>query len=413
MSRWVDSLSQALSALNDHRLRTSLSILGIMIGIAAVIAVSTISKGGNHIVFSELQTFGLNSVWVYRDRHDDSPLRRSRPGTGIDNADFEAVKEQADALGIRRVTPVVRPWTRNWLVKNNNQLANAEILGAGADHTAIVNDVVIAGRAINRNDVARKHAVALLAPGVVAKLFPAKTNAVGQYFRIHGKRFVVVGLLQGKSRDFLASIGSSGGQNANDRIVIPFTVLQQMQGGDSIENFQLEVEEFNQAQQVGDRVRRLLGNRHPNGFQYRVETMASYIETTNRILGGVAIVGIIAASISLLVGGMGIMNMMGTAVLERTREIGVRKAIGAKESDILLQFLLEAALISVAGGILGLLIGGLASVVLAWVTGFPLLPSPFSVAGALLVSIVVGMLSGYLPAKRAARMHPVEALRTE
>ena len=141
--------------------------------------------------------------------------------------------------------------------------------------------------------------------------------------------------------------------------------------------------------------------------------MASYIVTTNRILGGVAVIGIVAASISLLVGGMGIMNMMGTSVLERTREIGVRKAIGATERDILLQFLLEAGLISITGGVLGLLIGGLASVALALVTGFPVMPSLVSIVGALVMSILVGVLSGYLPARRAARMKPVDALNTQ
>ena len=413
MSRWFDVLSQAMLALNDHRLRTALSILGIMIGIAAVMAVSTISKGGNHIVFSELETFGLNSVWVYRNWNEDSPYKRRRTGTGIDNDDFAAIEAQADTLRIRRMTPVVNSGNSNGLVKNGNLFANADILGTGTDYPAIVNDVVMAGRAIYRNDVAHKHSVAVLAPGVVNKLFADGSDPLGSSIRIDGKRFTVIGLLQGKSRDFLSSIGSSGGQNANDRIIIPYTVLQQMQGRNDIGNLQLEVIEFNEAQRVGERVRKILETRHPTGFQYRVETMASYIKTTNRILGGVAIVGIIAASISLLVGGMGIMNMMGTAVLERTREIGIRKAVGATERDIMIQFLLEAGLISVIGGLLGLLLGGLASVLLAWITGFPLIPSPVSIVFALLVSITVGMLSGYLPARRASRMHPVEALRTE
>ena len=160
-------------------------------------------------------------------------------------------------------------------------------------------------------------------------------------------------------------------------------------------------------------MRALLKRRHPNGFEYGAETMASYIATTGRILGGVAIVGTVAASISLLVGGLGIMNMMGTAVLERTREIGVRKAIGATERDVLGQFLLEAALISLAGGALGLVLGTLASAALAAATGFPLVPSPGAIALALGTSVAVGLLSGWLPARRAARMHPVRALRAD
>ncbi len=411
--RWIDSLYQALQALSDHRLRTALSILGITIGIAAVMAVSTISKGGNYIVFSELQTFGLNSVWVYRNWNNDSPHRHRRLGSGIENDDYDKIKSLALSLRIRRITPIVRPDSFSGPVKTGNRFANAQILGVDTGYPAIVNDVLSSGRLINRNDVAQKFPVAVLAPGIVSKLFSQNTNPIGQYIRINNKRFVVIGLLQGKSRDFLSSIGSIGGQDANDRILLPFTTLQQMQGSNNINNLQIEVIEFNEAQLVGNSIQSLLKHRHPVGFEYRVDTMASYIKTTNRILGGVAIVGIIAASISLLVGGMGIMNMMGTAVLERTREIGIRKAVGARESDIMIQFLLEAALISIAGGLLGLMIGGLASVALAWATGFPVIPSPVSIFSALGVSILVGILSGYLPARRAARMHPVEALRND
>ena len=137
------------------------------------------------------------------------------------------------------------------------------------------------------------------------------------------------------------------------------------------------------------------------------------VATTNRILNGVSLVGVLSASISLLVGGMGIMNVMGTAVLERTREIGVRKAIGAREKDIRMQFLMEAGLISAVGGIAGLLIGTVTSAALAKLTSFPLIPSSKQVIVALAISVVVGLLSGFVPARRAARMKPVQALRTE
>ncbi|HBS26263.1 MAG TPA: hypothetical protein DD827_03890, partial [Gammaproteobacteria bacterium] len=139
----------------------------------------------------------------------------------------------------------------------------------------------------------------------------------------------------------------------------------------------------------------------------------SYLSTTDRILGGVGVVGIVAASISLLVGGMGIMNIMSTSVLERTREIGLRKALGARRSDILWQFLLEAVIISGIGGLIGLLLGGGSSFIIAKFTNFPLIPSPLAIIAALLVSVLVGILSGYLPARRAAGLHPVEALRYE
>ncbi len=412
MNRFLDSLRQAMDALFDHKLRTALSVLGITIGIAAVMAVSTISKGGNHVIYSELETFGLNSVWVYRDRHSENHGRTQRTGSGIVTRDFLSLQQQGPELGIRHMTPIVYPSGR-WQASQARRSSDAQVLGVGRDYPAIVNDKLSSGRLFTSLDIEERRPVALLAPTIVERVLDASLEPVGQSVRINGRRFMIVGVLEDKSRDFLSSIGSAGGQNANDRVIIPYTTLQAMTGSKDIGNLQLEVERFDEAAAVAERVKQRLVQLHPDGFKYNSETMASYIVTTNRILGGVAVIGIVAASISLLVGGMGIMNMMGTSVLERTREIGVRKAIGATERDILLQFLLEAGLISITGGVLGLLIGGLASVALALVTGFPVMPSLVSIVGALVMSILVGVLSGYLPARRAARMKPVDALNTQ
>ncbi len=412
MNHFLDSLRQALAALTDHKLRTALSILGITIGIAAVMAVSTISKGGNHVIYSELETFGLNSVWVYRNWNTVNNGRSQRQGSGIQTRDFKALWLEKKGLGIRTMSPIVRPQER-WQASQANREATAQVIGVGKDYFTVVNDSLTSGRTFTSIDIRQKRPVALLAPTLVNRVLDSTKPAVGQRIRLNGRRFTVIGVLAVKSRDFLSSIGSAGGQNANDRLVIPYTTLQNMKGNQDIGNLQLEVRHFDEASSVAKKVEKRLRQFHPDGFEYSSETMASYIATTNRILGGVSIIGIVAASISLLVGGMGIMNMMGTSVLERTREIGIRKAIGATERDILLQFLLEASLISIVGGMLGLLIGGLASWALALVTGFPVIPSVFSIGGALIVSLVVGVLSGYLPARRAARMHPVDALNTQ
>ena len=413
MTSLADTFAQAVRALADHRLRTFLSVLGITIGIAAVMAVNTISKGGNHLVFSELETFGLNSAWVYRDWRGAPPGEPQRQGSGIDAEDVAVIRARAARLGVARLTPQVYP-DDDPAITQGNRRVNANVSGVGRDFPDIVNDTLIAGRSFHASDIDNRHAVALLAPDVAADLLDPARAGVGQDIRIDGRRFRVIGLLGAKSRDFLSSIGSAGGQSANDRLLVPWTTLAGMSAdADAVDSLQLEVTDFDSAQASAEAVRTLLERRHPDGFDYGVETMASYIVTTDRILTGVAVIGTVAASISLLVGGMGIMNMMGTAVLERTREIGVRKAIGATERDILAQFLVEAALISLAGGLLGLMIGTLASVALAAMTGFALVPSIGVVLGTLAVSILVGVLSGWLPARRAARMHPVEALRAD
>jgi len=406
VSRALDTLGQAARALGDNRLRTAPSVLGITIGIAAVMAVGAVSRGDNRLVFAELETFGLNSVWVYRDWNDEGSGRERRSGTGIDSADYRAIRRDADTLPLAALTPIVEGRWEDREIRRGNRRVDARSIGVDVDYPAIVNDRLVAGRSLNRHDVTERRAVALLAPDVAGALFEPGENTIGETIRLAGRRFTVVGLLGGKSRDFLSSIGSAGGQDANDRVIVPYTTQQRLRGVDEIDNLHLEVADFDEAETVATLVRGRLAARHPVGYAYAGETMAGYIRTTRRILGGVSLVGVIAASVSLLVGGMGIANMTGTSVLERTREIG------ARERDILARFLLEAVLISV-GGVLGLLIGTLASVALAGLTGFPPLPSAASIVGALLVSMLVGVLSGYLPARRAARLEPVAALRSD
>lgn len=406
-----DSTLQALYALKDNRLRTLLSILGIAIGIAAVMAVGAVSKGGNYLIFSELETFGLNSVWVYRDHGDKDPHRLIREGSGIKNDDYAAILNGC-CPSVRRVSAVVHSERRS-VIQNHNRYSNASVQGVDASYTAISNDVIIAGRSLRKPDIISRRAVALLGLTTADDLFGAGNIPIGREFRIGTRKFIVVGVLQPKSRDFLASIGSSGGQDANNRILIPYTLQQQIKGDKEINFLQAEAISLERAPSAAAQIIDTLTWRNGRNFRYKSETMASYIRTTDNILNGVSIIGIVAASVSLLVGGMGIMNIMSTSVLERTREIGLRKAVGATRRDIQLQFLLEATAISTLGGIVGLALGSLASIVLAAITHFPLTPSPSLILIGFLVSITVGIASGYLPARRAARLPPVEALRYE
>jgi ABC-type antimicrobial peptide transport system permease subunit len=311
------------------------------------------------------------------------------------------------------VTPVVSDARLTLPIRIGDRYSDASIEGVGADYMTVNNDSLVAGRGFRIDDDSRRRYVIVIGSQLQRDLFGEGRDPIGQDIRIGQFNFTVIGLLRDKDRGFLASIGSSANQNANSRILMPFLTMQQILARKEINYLQAETVELDDAKAAASQIIRVLTQNHGGKYAYRSQTMEQYVDTANRILRGVSLIGIVAASLSLLVGGIGIMSIMSTSVVERTREIGLRKAIGATRSDILLQFLMEAVFISVSGGVIGLVLGIAASYVLAAVTGFPLAPSWITVTVALCVSIVVGLLSGYYPARRAARMQPVEALRYE
>lgn len=408
-----DILQQSLWALKDNRLRTTLSILGIAIGVMAVIAIGAVSRGGRHLIFSELETFGLKSIWVFRPLEEKDPHRAVRKGTGIENADFNAIRAGC-CPAIQRVSAHVFAGSiERVLIRGEAGYSNANVEGVSHESLAINNDHIALGRAFREQDELRRRRVVILGPKANQDLFGGQQSPIGKEIRVGADKFVVIGVLQAKDRGFLASIGSAGGRDANNRILMPYTVRQQQLGTKEINFLQAETTGLEHTDAAVAQVTGILRRHHNDRFSYKTETMAQYIESANRILQGVSLIGAVAASFSLLVGGMGIMNIMSTAVLERTREIGLRKAIGARRRDILFQFLMESVAISTFGGLLGLTLGLLIGAAVTVITGFPLMPSWSMVVVALVVSVGVGVLSGYYPAARAAAMHPVAALRYE
>lgn len=412
MSYLLDIAKQAFASLRDNRLRTILSVAGIAIGITAVIAIGTVSRGGRFVIFSELETFGLKSLWVVRDYQDHDPHRIVRRGSGIENGDYRAISLEC-CPSVLRLTPVITEMRQKLPVQFGNRYAQASVQGIDADYFVINNDSFQRGRGLRPEDSARRHHVAVIGPDVERDLFGEGRDAVGHDIRIGREKFFIIGVLRGKNRGFLASIGSSGGQGANNRVLVPYLTYEQMMGSKEISYLQAEAVSLDQADTAVSQITRMLKQRNRDQFVYRGETMAQYIETANRILRGVSLIGVVAASISLLVGGMGIMNIMSTSVLERTREIGLRKAVGATKSDVLLQFLMEAVLISLFGGVIGLILAVVVSYGLVLATGFPLAPSWITIVVALCVSIATGLISGFYPAYRASSLRPVVALRYE
>jgi putative ABC transport system permease protein/macrolide transport system ATP-binding/permease protein len=311
---------------------------------------------------------------------------------------------------VRRISPVVSP-KQTPIVQVKNRYTNASVKGVNADFVRINNDRVQVGRGIREADIRGRRPVALIGDEVVSDLFQGKENPVGQNIRISGREYRVIGILERKSRDLLSSIGSAGGGDVNSRILIPYTLVQALNGNTDINYLHAEAVSLKQAESAANQLVGVLARRYHGTLEYNSSTLASYLKTVNRILGGVTLMGIVAASTALLVGAIGVAGIMSTAVAERTREIGIRAAIGAHRWHIMTQFASEAILISLLGGLGGVFVGLSIGLILDVVAGFPLLPDIQGVLLALCVSIIVGLGAGYYPAKRAAQMKPVDALR--
>lgn len=412
---WIDLGIQAWLSLSDHRLRTALSILGIAIGIAAVILIGVVSEGGKQKVFSELQTFGLRATWVMRDYESANPNRTEREGTGISNANLKALKQSNCCPGLSSVSPWVFPRDMDDSSRAyaKGRYVQPVLEGVDQSHLLVNNDELDAGRNFTEREIDSGSHVAIIGDKIHEELFPRNSNPIGEELRIGKTRYVVIGLLRHKDRTFMNSIGSGAGMgDANKRILVPYRRVQAMMGNDQINVLQAELAP-GATMEAAEQLISFLQRIRKGDFKYRVEGMSTYVETARNILNGVSIIGVVAAAVSLVVAGIGILNIMSTSVLERTREIGLRKAVGGAARDILLQFMFEACLVSLAGGMLGLVIGGGLSVLITQLTGFPLLPSLPLIVIALLTSLIVGVTAGIFPAWRAAQLRPVEALRYE
>ncbi len=407
----IELIKEALQALRENRLRSLLSLVGIAIGIAAVMTVSAVSSGGRAFVMKELETFGLRSVWVFRDYDDKDPNRRIRTGSGLLERDLAVLNGEC-CPAVRTISPVLLVEKQS-IIQWGNRYSNALIKGVNADFLAINNDRLKQGRGFREQEIKARRPVVLIGESVVQDLFPQVENPVGRHLRIGGRKFRVIGVLQYKSRDLLASIGSEGGEDANNRVLLPYTVVQQINGKREISYLQAEAVSLARAERAAAQLKQVLQRRHRGAYRYNQVTLASYLKTVDRILGGITAIGVVAASASLLVGGIGVAGIMSTAVVERIREIGVRMAIGATRRQILFQFLAEAVLISVIGGFTGLTAGLILGGLLDLVTGFPLIPTTGGILIGFMVSVVVGLASGYYPARRAAGFLPVEALRRD
>ena len=397
------TLKVALASLLGNKLRSFLAMLGIIIGVGAVISMLALGAGAKKQVMDRVTAMGTNLLIV----RPGAPRRggvRTGSRENLTVADAEALTREVD--GIDSVAPLASGRAQ---VKYYNRNSNTSITGAAATYLDIRGFTVEKGRAFTSVEEIRSSRVAVLGASTAEALFENQ-DPLGETFKLQGVNFRVIGILKAK--------GDQGWFNPDDMVVIPFTTaMNQILGQNHLSEIDVKAHEDADLTAVEKEIATVLRKRHrlrtgaDDDFNIRnqaelVETASSVTQTFTVLLGGIA-------SISLVVGGIGIMNIMLVTVTERTREIGVRKAIGARDRDILRQFLLESILISGLGGMLGIAAGYGAAQGIGHVSRFSPVIETQSVMLALIVSASVGVFFGYYPARRAARLDPIEALRYE
>ena len=394
----------ALSAIFAYKLRAGLTILGVVMGIMTVTGMSSIVAGLNASMASQIEGLGSSTVFI-RPFGPGENLSRAerRRRKGLSRKEIEALEELPLLAGVCAIELV-----RADLIKYGRQrLSSAQTLGTNEAFESVHDSFVSRGRFITRADTTRRNRVVVIGPDIVDALFPF-LDPLDKELNIDGRRFRVIGVLEGKGK-FL-------GQSRDNYVLVPLGTLQRTAFLDTLvaDVKVVSPEKLNEAvDSVIETLRRerKLGFLEDNNFV--IFTQDTLTDLYGQITGGIYAVMIAISSIGLMVGGVGVMNIMLVSVTERTREIGVRKALGAKRRDILWQFLTEAMTLTGVGGLLGIAMGGAIAALVNAFSPFPAVLQPTWVALAFGTSMAVGLVFGMWPAAKASRLDPIEALRYE
>ncbi|WP_027341802.1 ABC transporter permease [Hamadaea tsunoensis] len=393
--RLAEAWRVASAALRANRLRSGLTMLGMIIGVAAVVVLVALGTGTKNEVESQVEGLGANLMFVVPGKVDFNSAPTASP---LDNTDLNDVVR---VVGDRDRVAVTL--TSGETVRAGRNSAFTTVLGVMETTPKVFVRTVAAGSYLTRADVDTGRRVAVLGDGVARKLF-GERSAVGQQISIAGVRFRVVGVF--------APLGQSLGVDRDSEVHIPISTAQRLFATNRIDAFAIKAPDNDTIGTLGDRVVAELHKRHPD-TEFSAVTQDQILGVLGDILGVLTTVLAAIAGISLLVGGVGVSNIMLVSVRERTKEIGLRKAVGAKPRDIGIQFLLEAVLLTTIGGILGAVLGVTASLVTAALSPVPATVTWWSLALAFGVSAGVGIIFGVVPAQRAGKLDPVVALRTE
>jgi putative ABC transport system permease protein len=394
----------ALQSLRRNLLRTSLTMLGIIIGITSVILIVSIGQGAVKFITDELASFGTDYFQINPGASQVSAFAGSNTLT---MEDVDAIRDDSSLTNINKVVPIAIESTT---VTANGEEKQINVTGSTSEVIEILRPEIIYGEFIGQDQDLAAERVAVMGSETVETFFGEDTDPVGERIRINGTPFRVIGVA--KSESVLA------GGVLNNSIYVPINaVFNVIAGEDRIQEIDISVHDTSQINQTIEDVETLLRDRHniDEGEEddFRIASAQDILSTVETITSMLTLMIAAISGISLIVGGVGVMNIMLVSVTERTKEIGLLKAIGAKERDILTQFLIEAVVMTLLGGLIGILFGISGAFLIAQIAGIPFVVSPVAVLLAVGVSSLVGIAFGLYPARKAARLSPIDALRYE
>ncbi len=396
----------AIRALRRNTLRSLLTMLGIIIGVGAVIASVSIGNGAKAQIEAQIASLGQNVILVLSGNVSRGGFSMGFGSAGtLTVEDYDSI--QREITGLAGVSPEVRTFAQ---IATGNQNINTQVMGVGSSYVDIRSWVIANGANFSDADVRNASKVALIGKTTSKTLF-GDGDPLGQVIRIKSAPFVIVGELAPKGMSMM-------GSDQDDVVLVPYTsAMKRLSGATTFRSLSVQAANAAAVPDVQNQITELLRQRHRIGpgrdDDFLVRTQQEISETataTSRIMS--VLLGAVAG-VSLFVGGIGIMNIMLVSVTERTREIGVRMAVGARGRDILLQFLIEAVTLSLLGGVIGILLGVVCSRAVSAYVGWTTLISPTSILIAFVVSSLIGMFFGFYPARKAAQLDPIDALRYE
>ena len=401
---YTNTLKIALTAIRRNKLRAFLTMLGIIIGVASVIAMLAMGEGSKSYIKNQMSGLGTNLVMIMPGADSHGPVRSSGT-TKLEMSDLDAI---ASSKYVAAISPLVQ--SNAQVVYGNNNWSTT-IYGVTKEYLPIKNLVIGSGRGFTEKELRALEKVCILGQKVATELFPQGEDPLGKSIRVKNTPFTVIGVLEDKG-------AATMGQDQNDVIIAPFTTVQRrLLSIDYMQGINLSVTDDKDSEAAVEDFTRIMRKEHKikegDEDDFSVMSQSEMISTVSTVLDALKYLLGAIAGISLLVGGIGIMNIMFVSVTERTREIGLRMSVGGRGHDILMQFLIEAAVLSVLGGIIGIIIGYLLATVAGSLLGVDALVRLYSVVLSFSVCVGIGLFFGWYPARKAANLNPIDAIRYE